>query len=650
MKKTELLLPAGNVEAFYAAVEAGADAIYLGIKKFNARGRAGNFTHPQLVSIMEIAHKKKIKIFVTLNTVIKNEELTELYSTLNILNAAQVDALIVQDWGVFFLAKKYFPQLRLHCSTQMGLHNSVGVNHAYKKGAVRAVLARELTLRELRSIRKNTQADLEVFVHGALCYSFSGMCLFSSYLGGSGANRGLCTQPCRRIFKDNKEERLLFSLKDNEQIELVPELAKMGINSIKIEGRMKAAEYVFRVGKAYRKALDDAAQIPIAKRALQFDFARAKTAYFLGGSGRQAFTTTANTGRLIGRIGDVTGESFIIKTDEELALGYRLRVVSAKGEQENLKISAIEKTAKGYQISAHGKIVRHHDEVYLAGIPEKKFVSRLPERKAPFEKRPPMRPFKSHDKPLRRSELYLRIDSMAWLRKIRVEEFDRIILALTKKEWAEFNYDAPFLQKNRPKFIFELPKFIPEGNIHEYLKLLQDASDKGFTQFSLSHLLQKDLLPKDARFITNENVYAFNDAAITFIKQDGAQNFSYPLESDFDNLMNIHFKSGILPLYFTPPVFVSRMPINLKDTDFTDDRNRKFKREIRDGVTYIYPDLPTAWFHYREKFEKAGFRSFLIDFSGIAPSKHLPKRVLQHYNESLAMSTATTFNMKMGLK
>ena len=649
MTKPELLLPAGNVEAFYAAIEAGADAIYLGIKKFNARGRAGNFTYQQLVSIMQIARKQQVKIFVTLNTVIKNEELPELFNTLNMLDAIEVDAIIFQDWGVFYLVKKHFPKMELHASTQLGLHNSVGVNHTYKKGAIRSVLARELTFKELASVRKKTKADLEVFVHGALCYSFSGMCLFSSYLGGKGANRGLCTQPCRRLFDDGSGERFMFSLKDNEQVELVPEMAKIGVNSLKIEGRMKAAEYVYRVGKAYRRALDKDDGVKIAKESLQFDFARAKTRYFLGGNGSSAFTTSANTGRYIGCVGDVSGEQFIIKTDEELKVGYRLRVVSVKGDQQNLKISALEKTAKGYQISAHGKKVSHSDEVYLAGIPEKKFAAKLPDRKLPFVKKKPYRPFTSKEKPLRRSELYLRIDSLAWLRKIRVEDYDRIILQLTKKEWENFNFEAPFVQKNRPMFIFELPKFIPEKSLEDFRTLLKKTGSKGFNNFSLSHISQKELLPKGARFQTNENVYAFNDAATSFLQQEGAHIFSYPVESDFDNLMKMRFRSGILPLYFVPPVFVSRMPVKTEDV-FSDDRNRKFEHRVRDGVTYIYPDVPTTWMHYREKFERVGFCRFLIDFSGISPSKHLPKRVLQHYQQSKALQPGTSFNMKMGLK
>lgn len=650
MNKAELLLPVGNVEAFYAAVEAGSDAVYLGLKKFNARGRAGNFTYKQLFSMLEIARKHKISIFVTLNTLIRNDELPELLDVLSVLNALRVDAVIFQDWGLFYLAQKYFPDLVLHASTQLGIHNSAGVLHCERQQIRRTVLARELTLTELRRIRKAVTSELEVFVHGALCYSFSGMCLFSSYLGGRGANRGLCTQPCRRLFSTDKDERFLFSLKDNQQLTLLPELQKMGIDSLKVEGRMKAAEYVYRVGKAYRRVLDNVAALKTGEEELQADFARAKTPYFLGGEVADAFTSTANTGHFIGRVSGFRGDFFILQTEAKLALGYRLRAVNRKGEQQNLKISALEKTASGYALAAHGKCVAYADAVYLAGIPEKKFATKLPERKMPFIEKQHLPHFRSADKPLRHTELYVRIDSVARLRKIRVEDYTHIILSFTKKEWQNFDFEAAFLQKNKPKFIFELPKFIQEGALGDYEKLIKSTYLKGFTQFSLSHISQKEILHKGSRFISNENVYAFNDAALAFLSSEGAQNVVYPLENDFDNLAKIKNKSGIIPLYFTPPVFVSRMPVKMDDDAFFDDRRRCFFRQVRDGVTYIYPAMPVTWLHYRERFEHLGFRRFLIDFSGNVSSKHLHKRVLQHYNEGKALQPGTSFNMKMGLK
>ncbi len=165
----------------------------------------------------------------------------------------------------------------------MGDHNSVGVNFAVSKGIVRTVLARELTMPELEKIAKESKAELELFVHGALCYSFSGMCLFSSYAGGQGANRGLCKQSCRRLYQEGEEQHALFSLKDNQQLSNLEQICELGIHSLKIEGRMKSADYVFQVCKAYRMALDNTAKMQEAAEMLELDTGREKTSYFLGG-------------------------------------------------------------------------------------------------------------------------------------------------------------------------------------------------------------------------------------------------------------------------------------------------------------------------------------------------------------------------------
>jgi len=190
--KPELLLPAGNTESFYAALQAGADAVYLGLDRFNARGRAQNFTQQQLGAVLKEARKNNVKVYITLNTVVKNAELPVLVDYLYFLQASKIDGIIIQDWGVYTLIRKYFPELKIHASTQLAVHNSTGVLFAEKRGFKRVVVARELTLPELKKIVAKSMLEIEVFVHGALCYSFSGMCLFSSYLGGRGANRGLC--------------------------------------------------------------------------------------------------------------------------------------------------------------------------------------------------------------------------------------------------------------------------------------------------------------------------------------------------------------------------------------------------------------------------------------------------------------------------
>ena len=180
----------------------------------------------------------------------------------------------------------------------MGIHNSLGTKFLKEKDFQRTVLARELTLNELERIVKTSPIESEVFVHGALCYSFSGMCLFSSYTGGRGANRGMCAQPCRREYEDKNHKKFLFNLKDNQLLEYIPKLTKMGVSSLKVEGRMKSGEYTFRVGSAYRMALDDESKIVLAQQQLELDFGRLKTSYFAGGEVKSAISEVASTGIL----------------------------------------------------------------------------------------------------------------------------------------------------------------------------------------------------------------------------------------------------------------------------------------------------------------------------------------------------------------
>ena len=194
---TELLAPAGSIESLDAAIGEGADAVYLGLKSFNARLRSTNFAWNQFDAAVQSVHKQGKKIYVTVNTVSQEDETERLYRFLSYLNKVGPDGLIVQDFGVVRMCQEFFPNLELHASTQMNVESAEAANLLCKQGLKRVVLARELGLDEIKSVKENTKAELEIFVHGALCVSESGLCLFSSYLGGKSANRGMCTQACQ---------------------------------------------------------------------------------------------------------------------------------------------------------------------------------------------------------------------------------------------------------------------------------------------------------------------------------------------------------------------------------------------------------------------------------------------------------------------
>lgn len=264
----ELLAPAGNREALYAAIENGADAVYLGGKSFSARQSAENFSDEEIVRALEYAHLKQGKIYVTINTLIDQEEFRAALDYAWNLYSMGVDALIVQDLGFMQALRQLLPGLRLHASTQMTVHNTEGMQFVEGQGIKRAVLARELSLQEIKEIKERArELEIEVFVHGALCFSYSGQCLFSSMVGGRSGNRGRCAQPCRmpyelysldsgKAFHTADAGPYILSPSDLCLIDYLPELQSIGVNSLKIEGRMKRPEYVAVVTRAYREVLD----------------------------------------------------------------------------------------------------------------------------------------------------------------------------------------------------------------------------------------------------------------------------------------------------------------------------------------------------------------------------------------------------------
>ncbi len=656
--KPELLLPVGNNEAFYAALEAGADAIYLGLKNFNARGRANNFTPWQVAVMIKQAHSQNVKVYITLNTVIKNAEIPQLIDTLFVLEQLKPDAIIIQDWGVYYIARKFFPKLELHASTQMGIHNSVGVNHAGQKGVTRAVVAREITPTELKSIAQKAKIELELFIHGALCYSFSGMCLFSSFMGGSGANRGICMQPCRRIYTQNKAEQYFFSLKDNELIKHIPYLKSLKIDSLKVEGRLKPSEYVYQVASAYRKAIDYEEKINEAQQELEYDLAREKTDYFMGKNVSEAITQSANTGLYIGKVeGIESGKVYFssrIKPENNCRLRFRDKQTD---RQTVLKAFDINDESNGlWSFSTNNNEIVTGDEVYLAGV-KMKFPSKIKTDDIKINDRAPKglqrKVFDSlkHPKPKNtRPQVFIRIDSLQWLKKIRLEDFDGIIMNFNMDDLKTFNPALPFIKKNIRKVWVELPKFIPEGKLDFYRNETTRLLESGIKTFSISHLSQSEILPRDARFMSNENVYLFNDAAIKTVNEEKVINYIYPLENDIDNMAKGSDRNGIVPVYFCPELFYSRMPVKLeKDIPFSDKTGASFRKEVKDGVTITLPENPVSLTQYKSKLERFGFYKFLIDMSHTPPSKNTPQTIKKRLLKSEQIQPSSNFNFKMGL-
>jgi U32 family peptidase len=331
--KAELLAPAGSLESFFAAMEKGADAVYAGLQEFSARARAKNFSISQMERMVAYAHSLDRKVYITLNTLVKEKELPHLVDTLAALSEMRADGVIVQDLAVARLVRNHFPSLELHASTQMTVHNGPGVRMLGELGFTRAVLARELALDEVAAITASTDVEIETFVHGALCFSISGQCFFSSYLGGHSGNRGRCAQPCRRLYDHRGKQGHYFSTSDLSAIEMIPDLVRAGVKSLKIEGRMRSAEYVACVVEAYRMVMDAPEKdlkeaVRAGKELLKYSFGRTPTKGFLSAQQPDDIANPwqkGGTGRFIGQIKAIKGNRLTFETRDHLFVGDRLR-------------------------------------------------------------------------------------------------------------------------------------------------------------------------------------------------------------------------------------------------------------------------------------------------------------------------------------
>ncbi len=310
----ELLAPAGSIEAAYAALEYGADAIYLGLPSFSARAEAINFTLDEFYDITGYAHTLGCKVYVTLNTLIKDSELEVLLPLIQHLEQAEADAVIVQDLGVLRIIREYFPTLSLHASTQMAIHNRLGAEYLLKLGVKRVTLARELSIQETGEIATIPGLETEAFIHGALCYSYSGLCMYSSMQTGRSANRGRCAYSCREIFScpELGLSGHAFSLRDLSLTHSIDKLLQSGVDSLKLEGRKKSALYVAAVVRLYRGILDrtsSTAEIEAHTRDLKTIFSRENTGFFAAGeadpAGRSNSIDTAAVGHRGAEIGRV---------------------------------------------------------------------------------------------------------------------------------------------------------------------------------------------------------------------------------------------------------------------------------------------------------------------------------------------------------
>ena len=435
----ELLAPAGNLECALAAFDAGADAVYCGLKRFNARERTENFSFDEMSRLIAYARKLSRRVYVTFNTLVKEDELDEAAQELARLEELRPDAVIVQDLGVVRIAREYFPKLVLHGSTQMGLHNSAGLAVAKELGLSRVILERQTTLAELEAImRSKPPVELEIFIHGALCCCISGTCLLSSWLGGWSGNRGKCKQPCRRRHRSSEGNGFFLSAQDLATPELIPRLMKTGVASFKIEGRLRRADYVTNVVTAYRMLMDACleseeafrAKLPEAKTFLARTYGRKwSNGYYTKESAANLIKHDAMgvSGLLCAKVVSTSPNGFTMSAARNVFLGDMIRVQPPSGD-EGPAFRVTKMTLRGKSVSCAGKgeeVFVHADKEIPRGGLVYKIGERTPDYSARIAQLPLRLPLLDMDVKLSRTLCRVEIQGRAYEQALALSEAEK---------------------------------------------------------------------------------------------------------------------------------------------------------------------------------------------------------------------------------
>lgn len=703
----ELLAPAGNVESLDAAIGEGADAVYLGLKTFNARLRSSNFSFREFEGAVSSLHKKGKKIYVTVNTVCEERETERLYRFLAYLNRVGPDGLIVQDYGVIRMCQEFFPNLVLHASTQMNVESAAAVNLLGKEGFKRVVLARELGLEEIKDIKAKTGVELEVFVHGALCVSESGLCLFSSFLGGKSANRGMCAQACRRLYTTEgggaNFQGYYFSPCDLQLIDKIPDLVQAGVESFKIEGRMKSAEYVGSVVAAYRYVLDHWQEnkkeaVAAAKRMLATDFARSKTSYWYNFKSVQEGVEEAGsqilnpkqaggTGIYLGKIAsqkyapkelaaqlkaaDPAKESGIqlalIKGgsyDPDPGDSIRIHKKNDTGRQSH-KVRYVETDKQGRRwIDIPGGF-GVDDEVYLLQTKSmsKRYQRVLPNDLAPFNHQPRDEMLPVMDlTPVQKGELgyfpegiYVQVSSVADVFAAQALNPVRMILELNSESLYDLLKKKTVLPFSKKQMILSLDPFCPQGIEDEQTAQISELLDMGYKTFVANNLAQVSVLrQKGATVIAGPYLYAFNRWAVSWLENLNIGAFVSPYENSKKNLEGIYEPKVrdrvLLPVYAYPALFRMRfkLPKEYDFTYFSDKEEVAFKVNSTADGSFVMPEAPFSIVDKTSALQSEGFKRFLLDFSKTKVGRQEVKAVQLSLAKQKPLEGVSRFNWKEG--
>lgn len=680
-KDFELLAPAGNLEILKGVIESGADAVYVGGSMFGARAYANNFTEEELLEAIDFAHLRGVKVYLTVNTLIKNSEFSKLYDYLLVYYKRGLDAVIVQDIGVVKAIHEYFPSMEIHTSTQMTVTGADGVRFLSQFGVTRVVMAREVSLAEMKRIHEETGMELEAFVHGALCYSYSGQCLFSSILGGRSGNRGRCAQPCRLPYTvEGKKDEYILSLKDMCGIKALDKLHDAGVYSLKIEGRMKQLEYACGVVKYYRSYIDSKKPVSDA------DYDRIKALgnrcgftdrYYFDHNGSDMVTYVkpnfvsnaaepspekrklsiegelvlreGEPGSLTVKRGDVTYKASIepvsaalkAPLDKKAAIDrinktgdtdFEFSHIKAEiGENVFVPNGALNKLRRDAISGLCDKLLkkyyrndaRYADMSRLTVLPEHVVKSNA-----------------AHDEAINDYTIICSCMTRAQLDTlIGYECFDVFYLDFDmydrKTLIQQFADDVKSLTKRNKKVYLMLPTIFRADSSDYFVSIakeLDKVSFEGFVVKNYEELYLTENLFIDKKIILDHNMYTFNDVSKSAFFEHGVSGDTVPLELNSREIMHRNNIGSQMIVYGYYPLMTTANCVhkNTKGCDkkqkliYLKDRyNKSFAvcNNCKECYNTIYNSLPTMLIKNMSKLKEAGIRSFRYSFTIETPKQ-----------------------------
>ena len=680
-KDFELLAPAGNLEIFKGVIESGADAVYVGGSMFGARAYANNFTEEELLEAIDFAHLRGVKVYLTVNTLIKNSEFSKLYDYLLVYYKRGLDAVIVQDIGVVKAIHEYFPSMEIHTSTQMTVTGADGVRFLSQFGVTRVVMAREVSLAEMKRIHEETGMELEAFVHGALCYSYSGQCLFSSILGGRSGNRGRCAQPCRLPYTvEGKKDEYILSLKDMCGIKALDKLHDAGVYSLKIEGRMKQLEYACGVVKYYRSYIDSKKPVSDA------DYDRIKALgnrygftdrYYFDHNGSDMVTYVkpnfvsnaaepspekrklsiegelvlreGEPGSLTVKRGDVTYKASIepvsaalkAPLDKKAAIDrinktgdtdFEFSHIKAQiGENVFVPNGALNKLRRDAISGLCDKLLKkyYRDDARYADMSS---MCELPEHVVKSDA--------AHDEAINDYTTICSCMTRAQLDTlISYECFDIFYLDFDMYDRntliQQFADDVKCLTKRNKKVYLMLPTIFRADSSDYFVSIakeLDKVSFEGFVVKNYEELYLTENLFTGKKVILDHNMYTFNDVSKSAFFEHGVSGDTVPLELNSREIMHRNNIGSQMIVYGYYPLMTTANCVhkNTKGCDkkqkliYLKDRyNKSFAvcNNCKECYNTIYNSLPTMLTKNISKLKEAGIRSFRYSFTIETPKQ-----------------------------